>query len=90
MYLKTLTPERRVSESGLRFLNPQLGRFVSRDPTADLVRHEKPLARSTTDGAYSLHSYVFVEDGSAGSPDYLGLHRKKPEIDRPVLQLPWL
>jgi len=32
MHLKTLTPDRQVSESGYRFLDPELGRFVSRDP----------------------------------------------------------
>ena len=32
MYLKTLTPERQVSESGYRFYSPTLGRWLSRDP----------------------------------------------------------
>ena len=35
MYLKTLTPERRVSESGYRFLNPEIGTWISRDPIED-------------------------------------------------------
>jgi len=32
MHLKTLTPERQVSESGYRFYSPALGRWLSRDP----------------------------------------------------------
>jgi len=36
MHLKTLTPERQVSESGYRFLNPELGRWCSRDPIGHL------------------------------------------------------
>jgi len=36
MHLKTLTPERRVSESGLRYYRPELGRWPSRDPIFEL------------------------------------------------------
>ena len=32
MYLKTLTPERQVSESGYRYYSPTLGRWINRDP----------------------------------------------------------
>ena len=35
MHVKTLTPERQVSESGYRFLNPELGRWCSRDPVVE-------------------------------------------------------
>ena len=35
MYLKTLTPERQVSESGLRYYTPTLGRWLSRDRERD-------------------------------------------------------
>jgi len=31
MHVKTLTPEKQVSESGLRFYSPSLGRWLSRD-----------------------------------------------------------
>ena len=37
MYLRTLTPQRQVSESGLRFLDPELGRWCSRDPIGEMA-----------------------------------------------------
>ena len=57
MYLKTLTPERQVSESGLRYYSPRLGRFVSQDPIGE-------------DGGINL--YGFVQNGPIGRYDYLG------------------
>jgi len=35
MHVKTLTPERQVSESGYRFYSPELGRWPSRDPIGE-------------------------------------------------------
>ena len=58
MHLKTLTPERQVSESGLRYYGPTLGRWCSRDP----LEHER---------GGSL--YVFAGNAAVGSVDGLGL-----------------
>jgi len=41
MHLKTLTPERQVSESGYRSYSSQLGRWPSRDPLGDLVFYDQ-------------------------------------------------
>ena len=58
MYLKTLTPERQVSESGYRFLDPELGRWCSRDPIG-------------TRGGINL--YRFVYNSAIDHLDRLGL-----------------
>ena len=57
MYLKTLTPERQVSESGLRFLNSGLGRWTARDPIEE------------RDGP---NLFVFVRNGAPHAFDPVG------------------
>ena len=58
MYLKTLTPERRVSESGHRFYSPTFGRWISRDPAGVW-------------GDYTIYS--FVDNAPSHAVDAIGL-----------------
>ena len=58
MHLKTLTPERRVSESGYRYYSPTLGRWLSRDPLGE------------TDGP---NTYLFVANRPTDGLDAAGL-----------------
>jgi len=69
MHLRTLTPERQVSESGYRSYSPSLGRFVSRDPIGE-------------EGG--IHAYAFVENAPTHNVDKLGRQKwrkcKPPKI----------
>jgi len=58
MHLKTLTPERQVSESGYRFYSPTLGRWVGRDPIGEVA---------------DQNLYCFLENAAVSGMDVLGL-----------------
>ena len=80
MRLKTLTPERQVSESGLRSYSPTLGRWCSRDPIGDsaFLTHYFATSRTEEDRSRILHRqnqplYVFIENRPVGSVDNDGL-----------------
>ena len=59
MHLKTLTPERQVSESGLRYYSPTLGRWPNRDPAEERI------------GGGNL--YGFVGNDTIDGLDFLGM-----------------
>ena len=89
MYPKTLTPERQVSESGLRFLDPELGRWLGRDP----IGEQWPFTRDrSVEGRADLHGqrprplYLFVENEPVARMDYLGLACWDVTIPIPVSQ----
>ena len=65
MYLRTLTPERQVSESGYRFLDPEFGRWTSRDPIGEI-------------GGPNIYGYVYNHPISLS--DALGLIGLAPPI----------
>jgi len=78
MHLKTLTPERQVSESGYRSYFPSLGRFVSRDPLGENGFADTPsLLKGTLDSGSPFewpNLYPFVNNEPVGSVDLLGLY----------------
>ena len=56
--MKTLTPERQVSESGYRYYSPTLGRWINRDPI---------------DERGGANRYLFVHNQPVSGADLLGL-----------------
>jgi len=79
-HLKTLTPERQVSESGYRYYDPEKGRWPNRDPIWEkgFLVTRSPLGDlgRQADRAHRRPrglAYAFAENNAIGKYDVLGL-----------------
>jgi len=75
--LKTLTPEKQVSESGLRSYSPALGRWTARDPILDETFRIWSAAEQVFGSEEKHLAYCVVQNNPANYRDPLGLAKQE-------------